>query len=120
VRTLALVCILSLVLTSLSQCTRQIDQEIEPPENLIPMDEMVDIIVDMRLYDAIIKNKQQQPGSKVNYYRYFLHNSIMEKYDITKEQFESSFNYYLVDINVMDDIYADAITKLSKMKSEVE
>lgn len=104
----------------MSQCTRKIDKEIDPPENLIPMDEMVDLIVDMRIYDAIIKTKQQMPGSNVNYYRYFLHNSIMEKYDITREQFETSFNYYLVDINVMDEIYADAITKLSKMKSEVE
>ena len=44
----------------------------------------------------------------------------MEKYGITREQFETSFNYYLVDLDVMDNIYARAITKLSKMKSEVE
>ncbi len=81
---------------------------------------MVDLIVDMRIYDAIVKTKQQTPGSNLNYYRYYLHNSIMEKYSITREQFESSFNYYLIDIDVMDEIYADAITKLSKMKSEVE
>lgn len=81
---------------------------------------MVDLIVDMRIYDAIIKTKQQTPGSDLNYYRYYLHNSIMEKFGITREQFESSFNYYLVDIDVIDEIYADAITKLSKMKSEVE
>jgi len=101
-------------------CTRQIEKEVLLPDDLIPKEEMVNIIVDLRLYDAIIKTKQRKAATEVNFYKYYLHNSILEKYDITRESFEHSLTYYLYDVEVMDEIYADAITKLSKMKSEAE
>ncbi|RLD55738.1 MAG: hypothetical protein DRJ05_12460, partial [Bacteroidetes bacterium] len=39
---------------------------------------------------------------------------------ISREQFESSMGFYQSDLEVMDEIYADVITKLSIMKSEME
>jgi len=115
-----LIYFLSLFLILQVNCTRQLDKKVLPPDDLIPREKMVDIIVDMKIYDAILKTKQKKAPSEVDFSKYYIHNSILEKYDITRERFESSLTYYHHDLEVMDEIYADAITKLSKMQSEVE
>ena len=42
----------------------------------------------------------------------------MEKYGITRDKFERSMEYYQSDLKVLDEIYEEAITKLSKLKTE--
>lgn len=101
-------------------CTQKIETVVSTPDNLIPKDQMVDIVVDLLIYDAILVDKQRANSKDLDFSKYYLHNSIMEKYNITREGFESSFNYYAHDLKVMDGIYADAITKLSKMKGETD
>lgn len=101
-------------------CTQKVETVVIPPENLIPKDQMVDIVVDLLLYDAILVKKQRKNEKDQDYTKYYLHNSIMEKYNITRESFETSFDYYAHNLKVMDEIYAEAITKLSKMQAEIE
>ena len=101
-------------------CTQKIDTTVDPPENLIQQDQMVDIVVDLLIFDAILVKKQKKKSKDVDFSKYYLHNSIMEKYSITRESFEESFSYYAHNLKVMDEIYAEAITKLSKMKDEIE
>ncbi len=103
-----------------SGCTEKVRKKQLPPDNLIPREEMVDIIVDMHLYDAIIWKEQKTKTRKIQYEKFFLYESILEKYHISREQFESSMGYYQSDLEVLDEIYADVITKLSIMKSEME
>ncbi|NOX47876.1 MAG: DUF4296 domain-containing protein [Chlorobi bacterium] len=112
--------ILFISLTLQSGCTEKVRVKAIPPDNLIPRDEMVDVIVDMHLYDAIIWKEQKTKMKKIQVEKLFLYESILEKYHITKEQFESSMGFYQSDLEVLDEIYADVITKLSKMKSETE
>ncbi len=112
--------ILFISLTLQPGCTEKVRVKAIPPVNLIPRDEMVDVIVDMHLYDAIIWKEQKTKLKKIQVEKLFLYESILEKYHITKEQFESSMGFYQSDLEVLDEIYADVITKLSKMKSETE
>ncbi|MCF8369555.1 MAG: DUF4296 domain-containing protein [Bacteroidales bacterium] len=81
---------------------------------------MVDILVDIRLFEASLVFDQKKGVKDFNERKYYLYNSIMNKYNISREQFESSFTYYQSDLEVMDKIYADAITKLSLVKSKLE
>ena len=92
----------------------------EEPEDLIQRDTMVAIFVDLRLLDAIANHEQRKGFRKVNELNYHMHNSIMEKYRITREQFKRSYAYYQDDLKIIDEIYADAITELSKLKAKVE
>ena len=103
-----------------SGCTEKVRKKQLPPDDLIPREEMVDIIVDMHLYDAIIWKEQKTKTRKIQYEKFFLYESILDKYHIDREQFESSMNFYQSDLDVLDEIYADVITKLSIMKSEME
>ena len=104
----------------LNGCTEKLDKAAEPPADLIPRDTMVSIFVDLRLMDAVLNYEQRQGNRKLHELKYQLHNSIMDKYGISREQFERSFDYYENDMEVLDGIYADAITRLSKLKSKVE
>lgn len=110
----------ALGLLLISACTDKLNSKIDPPDDLIPRDTMIDIMVDLRLMDGIVIQEQRQANAKVYDLKYQLNFTILEKYGITKEQFESSFNYYQSDLDVIDEMFAEAITRLTKMKNEIE
>lgn len=100
-------------------CTRHVEVEQEMPADLIPRDSMVDILVDLQIMESILSKQQRQNRSKVNQSKYYYFKSVMEKHDITREQFERSFDYYQYNLKILDEIYADAITKITKMETNV-
>lgn len=109
-----------LVALGFAACTQKVNKEMEPPADLIPRDTMVSIFVDLRLLDAVVNAEQRKSNPKLQDVNYFLHNSILEKYKITREQFEASYTYYQTDLAVLDGIYADAITRLSLLKTKTQ
>ena len=111
--------IIFLVFVILSGCTTDISEKRgnPPPPDLIPRNEIVDVIADMHLYDAVMKEKQKKHRD-VQKSKYYLYQTVMDKYHITREQFESSLTYYQQDLDEYNKIYDDVIEKLSKMKAE--
>lgn len=112
--------LLLLLFAGLVACTSRVVEKVDQPDDLIPRDTMVSIFVDLRLLDAVVNFEQRKGSKKINEINYYLHNSILEKYRITREQFESSFTFYQSDLEVIDGIYADAITQLTLLKSKIE
>lgn len=112
--------IIFLTLLILTGCTHNISEKKgRPPADLIPRNEMVDIITDMHLYDAVMKEKQKK-HNKISEPEYYMYQAVMKKHDITREQFESSLKYYQQDLEDFDKIYEDVIERLSKMKAKVD
>lgn len=99
-------------------CTHKLKEEKPVPADLIPKEQMIDICVDLRIMDSMLASNQRKKNKDQNLNELYLHNSIMEKYRITRDQFERSMEYYQRDLKVLDEIYEEAITRLSKMKSE--
>lgn len=93
--------------------------EVAMPEKLIGHDTMVLIIVDVEIAEAALRHKQNFGYEIDDKNEYYFH-SIFEKYGISKGQFDSSLAYYKTDLEVMNDIYEDVITKLSLIQSEAE
>jgi len=110
----------SILFLMLLSCTSKIEKITPPPDNLIPQNTMVEIIVDLHLMDGVLQSSQKRGDREMESKKYYLYKSILEKYDITREQFESSMEYYQQDLETIDAIYADVVTELSKMKSETE
>ncbi len=108
--------ILSILL--FSGCTNKIDDKKNIPADLIAKDQMVDVVVDLRLLDAIMNVKLRKKETGLDSVNVLLYNSIMEKHGITREQFERSLTFYQGDLKVLDEIYEQAITKLILMKPE--
>ena len=109
-----------LIIASQYSCTQKIDEKVVPPADLLPKEEMIDILTDFEIYDALMMTKQKNDRIHFEYDKLYFYNSILEKYNITRDRFQRSYTYYQEDHKQMDAIYEDVLTKLSKMKTETE
>jgi predicted ribosome quality control (RQC) complex YloA/Tae2 family protein len=88
---------------------------VKKPDNLIPKNEMVDILTDMFIANGgeHIKNIHQKRN--VNYFPL-----IFEKYQIDSTQFKESNFYYISKIDDYDEILKKVEARLEKLKEENE
>ncbi len=80
----------------------------EKPQDLIPQDQMIDLLTDMHLVNGIsgIKSKN---GMKANDYMYILY----DKYQIDSTRFAASNLYYVSNIDEYEDMF-------QKVKERIE
>ena len=90
----------------------------DEPENLIPRDTMVQVLMDIHLIEASIKLNNERKLNKEEYTFYY-YQYLFEKYDITKEVFDSSLIYYQHNIERFDTIYIDVISELNRLEGEI-
>jgi hypothetical protein len=87
----------------------------EKPENLIPRDEMVDILVDMQLALGA-KSIKNFDGNKNVDYMYL----VYEKYQIDSARFAESNFYYMTNIDEFNKVLRKSKNKIQVMKKEYE
>lgn len=91
----------------------------DAPENLIPRDQMVEVLRDMHLIEASIKLNNERKNNKEEY-TYYYYQYLFDKYHITEEDFDISLLYYQENIESFDTIYADVISELSRLQGEAK
>jgi hypothetical protein len=79
---------------------------------------MSGILAEMHLADAIATGNKVGNADSVLQEAISLNAFILEKHQLTREQFMESFNYYKQNPVLMDSVYADVITKLSSEEME--
>lgn len=92
---------------------------IPPPENLIPDEKMVNILVSMHKADAEKQvNRLHYPDSSrmdtVDYGKIFM------SFDVTRADYDSSMRYYAREPAILDGIYDQVMEKLNKERLETE
>ena len=99
-----------IILFSLCDCKRINDV---PPADLIPQEEMIQILADVHVADALVEQKfgQQTPNLPLTN---ALYTRIYQNHHITATQYKSSYKYYEAHPQQMDNIYTQVITELSK------
>lgn len=106
-----LVFLLGLMLTVSCQ-----DSVVEKPDNLIDKDQMVDIIYDLSLLEAIkSSNYSSLESRKIDPNTY-----IYKKYKIDSLQFAKSDRYYASDIDVYSGIYDKVSKRLESNKNAID
>ena len=88
---------------------------LKKPDNLIPKDQMVDVLTDLFLAINAETTKNIQLERKVNYYPL-----IYEKYGIDSTRFKESNHYYTSRVDDYDEILDKIETRLKKLKEELE
>ncbi len=87
------------------------------PKELIPREKMIQVLADVHITEAAIYYKNghgdKADGKAPEYYQY-----IFTKHGITEKQFRESFDYYLHQESMMDKIYEDVITEISRRQAE--
>ena len=93
-------------------------QKAKAPDHLLSQTQMSDIIAEMHLADAIASGTKAGNVDSVNQEAISLNAFVLEKHQITHEQFMESFDFYRQNPILMDSVYAEVITKLSSQEME--
>lgn len=107
-------------LMMLSSCyTAHENEKQPPPQNLIDKDKIVLILADIELAESALRQKLNH-GYEVKEVKEAYYRSIFSEYEISREQFDSSMTFYKQDLDELNLIYEEVITRLSVIESEVE
>lgn len=95
------------------------EQKPESPSDLIPRKELVTIMIDMYLADAqaqsMITTDIEEATNVLPYYKH-----VLEKHDVTLEQFNTSIRYYGRDKNELYAIYEEVLDSLNVRLSNLK
>lgn len=89
----------------------------EQRKYLIPVDQLVDVLVDIHLADAIaLQNTPRYSGFELD--SAILYQSVFNKYGVTRAMFDSTLNYYSARPEQFQAIYTRVTAKLNLMIEE--
>lgn len=108
--------LISIVLLISAGCGQKNKEEI--PEDVIPREQMIDIMVDTWFMESVIHNtikeyERLEPISVSMYKEFF------EEHDITKEQFEHSIEYYMRDDESSQEFVQACSQRFDERKAEL-
>lgn len=88
----------------------------DKPADLIPQTEMIQVLVDIHVADALVEQKYgaQNPSLPLTN---ALYTRIYENHHITAAQYKASYKYYEAHPKEMDNMYEQVITELSKKEA---
>ncbi len=89
------------------------------PDNVMSQDEMVDFLTDLHKLDGALS---------VNYYRstsdsrenVYYYNALLDKYGISKADFDSSLVWYVSNPKRFNNIYTQVVVNLTQFEAEVK
>lgn len=87
----------------------------EKPEDLIPKDQMIDLLYDMHIATGTAGVKNNDLEKNVNYMAL-----VFEKYKIDSTRFAASNLYYIANINKYEDVFEEVTRRLDTLKSEYQ
>lgn len=98
-------------------CAPKTEKE-KMPDTILPQQKMVDIIADMHLAEAIVVANPHGGDTNtqkvIDYYGF-----IYKKHNVSKENFKTSYDYYIHHPVLLDSVYSDVITKLSDKETKM-
>lgn len=78
---------------------------------------MISILVDIHIADAVAKEKKLKDIKLSNQLKKTYFNNVLEKHNITKEDFEKSTSFYENNIELMQEIYEKVMIVLSEKEA---
>ncbi|NUM51971.1 MAG: DUF4296 domain-containing protein [Flavobacteriales bacterium] len=93
------------------------------PDEILNEKEMVALMSDMQLAEAIVKLQVNRVDS-TSFFTDSLFSQVFKKHNVSKEKFKKNFDYYNSNPVLMEEIYNQVIEKLSEeqagLKGEVQ
>lgn len=87
------------------------------PENILPKDKMIKVMVDVHIAEAAIQNKYLSLNDSTKKIAAGYYRNLFEKNKITEQQFRESFLYYAHHLDLFNKIYEEVINELSKKQA---
>lgn len=109
-----------LILLLTGSCYQENRVDIEAPDPLLTEDQMVNILTDIQLAEAIISYNKLHRENTEQEYSDSLFKTIFDHYEVTADEFKDNLDYYNNFPDQMEDIHEQMLTKLSQRQVEVE
>lgn len=101
-----------------SSCSLE-QKEISIPDYVITQDSMVQILTDVYIQETMI-NLYNQQGQHMKMNPEKQYQLLFNKYNISKERYDSSYQFYLDNPALLNKIYENVIIELTKKQAEIE
>lgn len=102
-----------ILLCLLSGCRQGVDKI---PANAIPEEKMVMIMADLQIADALVDNRSAPMTTNVPLTN-ALYKQILHNYGVQPGQFKLTYKYYENHPELMDQLYVQVITEISKKQA---
>ncbi len=94
-------------------------KKISIPDSIISQDSMVHILTDVHIQEAIM-NQYSMEGRHMKINPLKQYQLIFDKYNISKERYDSSYQFYLDNPTLLNKIYENVVIELTKKQTEIE
>lgn len=101
----------------LSSCAFD-NQDIKPPENLIPIEHMAVIIADIYIAEAIIDLDRREPDSVISQKSIDYYHFLFEKHNVNKDVFLRNFEFYLQRPKEIEAIFEIVNETINEQKAK--
>ncbi len=107
----------ALIIFSVWSCTPS--KDVEPPENLLPKEKMVLVLKDIVNLESKIKVMKFPKDTASQVYE-VLEEEIWKSHNIKEEDFKTSHQYYLVEMEEYEGIFKSLVDSLGLQQSKME
>lgn len=94
------------------------EKQTKAPDNLVPRDQMVQILADIHIAEAQIENKIFYPDTAIMTFN-LKEKEIFRKHDVTEEKFRETYQYYKDNLKEMDALYEIIVDTLSLRETKM-
>jgi len=99
----------------MSACTY--DKGTEAPDNLVPPDKMISFLVDLHLAEAKMSYGDIRDADSLEIVFRNYERSLFNKYDMQDSAYYRSYEYYLTNMDQLQEIYGAVVDSLSVLNS---
>lgn len=108
-----------IVIAALFMLACSSEETVSAPDNLIPEDQFVDILVDVHLIEGAVGHVGRLEGTSIDQ-TYGMYRAVFEEHGVTLESFQASFEYYESDLETMSSIYDRVYTQMVFIQDELK
>jgi len=105
------------LLMMVSSCSSLSSEDTDIPSDLISRDKMVIILADMQISEAFLDDLRKT-GIRTNDSSLLYFQKVFKKNQVSPLEFENSLLYYKKNLEQMDMIYTDVVTRLNELKAK--
>lgn len=95
------------------------EEELPPPENLMPREQFVEVMVEVQLIEAVFnQNMIRSDEPRMRIARYY--KETFERLGVDREDFEATHTWYHRNPDLLQEVYDEVISILSQRQSALE
>jgi len=83
-----------------------------PPDGIMSQQEMIDLLIDLHIIEAKI-SMSRIPNDSIKLFFDEVEDSLYHKHHVTDSIYKMSYQYYLENIDLMEEIYSAVVDSMS-------